>query len=41
MSKKTYQPTKRKASKKTGFFARKGTKIIKARRAKGKKELTK
>jgi len=41
MSKKTYQPTKRKRSKKHGFFARKGTKILKARRAKGRKELSK
>ena len=37
----TYQPNKRKKQKKCGFFARKNTKVIKNRRQKGRKELTK
>lgn len=40
--KRTYQPNTRKKSKKQGFFARKKSKnIIRHRRAKGRKELTK
>lgn len=39
--KKTYQPNKNKKTKKCGFFARKGTKVISNRRKKGRKELTK
>ena len=39
--KRTYQPNNRKKSKKHGFFARKETKIIKRRRQKGCKRLTK
>ena len=41
MSKKTYQPSKRKTAKTSGFFARKGTKVLKSRRAKGRKEICK
>ena len=37
----TFQPNNRKKKKKHGFFARKGNKILKARRRKGRKELTK
>ena len=33
--KRTYQPNNRKKAKKHGFFARKNTKILKSRRAKG------
>lgn len=39
--KRTFQPNKRKKAKKHGFFARKNTKILKTRRAKGRKELSK
>lgn len=39
--KSTYQPNNRKKSKKHGFFARKETKILKSRRKKGRKNLTK
>jgi large subunit ribosomal protein L34 len=41
MEKGTYQPNKRKKSKKHGFFARKETNIVKSRRKKGRKVLTK
>lgn len=37
----TYQPNKRKMKKKHGFFARKETNILKARRKKGRKQLSK
>ncbi len=39
--KRTYQPNNRKKAKKHGFFARKETKILKARRKKGRKVLSK
>ncbi len=39
--KRTYQPNNRKKAKKHGFFARKETNIIKSRRSKGRKQLTK
>ena len=39
--KRTYQPNKRKAAKKHGFFARKETDILKNRRRKGRKVLCK
>jgi ribosomal protein L34 len=39
--KRTFQPNNRKKSKKLGFFARKGTKILSSKRAKGRKTLTK
>ena len=39
MEKMTYQPNKRKRSKKHGFFARKKTNILKSRRKKGRKVL--
>lgn len=39
--KRTYQPNNRKKAKKHGFFARIKTNIIKRRRAKGRKELSK
>ncbi len=39
--KRTYQPNKRKKAKTCGFFARKGSKVLNARRKKGRKELTK
>jgi len=39
--KRTYQPNKRKMKKKHGFFARMKTNIIKRRRAKGRKRLSK
>lgn len=38
--KRTFQPNNRKRSKKHGFFARKKTKILKSRRAKGRKILS-
>ena len=39
MTKRTFQPNKRKRSKKQGFFARMKTRIIKSRRKKGRKVL--
>lgn len=39
--KRTYQPNNRKKSKKCGFFARKLTNILKSRRKKGRKVLSK
>ncbi len=39
--KRTYQPNKRKAAKKHGFFARKDSKILNRRRQKGRKVLCK
>lgn len=38
--KRTFQPNNRKKAKKHGFFARKNTKILKTRRAKGRKLLS-
>ena len=38
--KRTYQPNKRKQSKKHGFFARMKTNIINRRRKKGRKKLS-
>ncbi len=38
--KRTYQPNVRKKKKKHGFFARLKAKIIKRRRAKGRKKLS-
>ena len=38
--KRTYQPNNRKRSKKMGFFARMKTKVIKNRRRKGRKVLS-
>jgi len=38
--KRTFQPNKRKRAKKHGFFARMKTNIIKRRRAKGRKVLS-
>jgi large subunit ribosomal protein L34 len=37
--KRTYQPNNRKKAKKHGFFARKNSKVLKTRRAKGRKNL--
>lgn len=39
--KRTYQPNNRKKSKKHGFFARKVSNILKSRRDKGRKRLSK
>lgn len=39
--KRTYQPNNRKKSRKMGFFARMKGNIIKKRRAKGRKRLSK
>ncbi len=39
--KRTFQPNNRKKAKKHGFFARKETNVLKSRRAKGRKQLTK
>ena len=38
--KRTFQPNNRKKAKKHGFFARKNTKILKSRTAKGRKVLS-
>ena len=38
--KRTFQPNNRKKSKKHGFFARKNSNILKTRRAKGRKILS-
>lgn len=37
----TYQPNKRKKSKKHGFFSRKNSNVLKSRRKKGRKILCK
>lgn len=37
--KRTFQPNNRKKSKTSGFLARRGTTVLKARRAKGRKRL--
>ncbi len=37
----TYQPNKRKMKKAHGFFSRKGSNVLKRRRAKGRKRLCK
>ena len=37
--KRTYQPNNRKKAKKHGFFARKGSNVLKNRRAKKRKSL--
>ena len=39
--KRTFQPNNSKKSKKSGFLSRKGSSVIKSRRAKGRKELSK
>ena len=39
--KRTYQPNNRKQAKKHGFFARKDSNVLKSRRQKGRKALTK
>jgi len=39
--KRTYQPDKKKTKKTHGFFARKGGKVMNARRKKGRKVLCK
>ena len=39
--KRTFQPKKKKKSKTSGFLSRRGTNVLKARRAKGRKELAK
>lgn len=39
--KRTFQPNNRKKTKTSGFFARKGSSVLKSRRAKGRKELAK
>ena len=39
--KRTFQPNNRKKRTTSGFFARKGSNVLKARRAKGRKELVK
>jgi len=41
MKKGTYQPNKRKMKKKHGFFARSESNILKSRRKKGRKVLSK
>ena len=41
LMKRTYQPNNRKKAKKHGFFARKETNILKNRRRKGRKVLSK
>ena len=37
--KRPFQPNNRKKAKKHGFFARKGTNVLKTRRAKGRKNI--
>ena len=39
--KRTYQPNNRKMKKTSGFFARKGKKVLNRRRKKGRKRLSK
>jgi ribosomal protein L34 len=39
--KRTLQRNNRRRTKTSGFFARKGSNVLKTRRAKGRKELTK
>ncbi|MDD3822084.1 MAG: 50S ribosomal protein L34 [Bacilli bacterium] len=39
--KRTFQPSKRKEKKKHGFFARLKAKLLKKKRAKGRKKLSK
>ena len=39
--KRTYQPNNRRRAKKNGFFARMKSKVMNARRRKGRKELIK
>ena len=39
--KRKFQPNNRKKAKTSGFLARKGTNVLKSRRAKGRKELSK
>lgn len=39
--KRTFQPNNRRKSKTSGFFARKGSNVLKSRRAKGRKQLAK
>ena len=39
--KRTYQPNNRKMKKKHGFFARKNSDVLKSRRRKGRKRLSK
>lgn len=38
--KRTFQPNSRKKSKTSGFLARRGTTVLKARRAKGRNKLS-
>ena len=39
--KRTFQPNKSKKSKVSGFFSRKGKNVLKSRKSKGRKELSK
>ena len=39
--KRTFQPNNSKKSKTSGFLSRKGTRVLKSRRNKGRKELAK
>ena len=39
--KRTFQPNNNKKSKTSGFFSRKGSNVLKSRRAKGRKDLSK
>ena len=39
--KRTFQPNKSKKSKTSGFLSRRGTNVLKSRRAKGRKEIAK